>query len=463
MSAPVVWILLPIILGIILLMFLRWKIGVFLAGVFFSITLTLAALLVSIDEVVVAGTQLITISGDLSIAGLQFVITNVDRPMLVLLYGMTTFILGGAVVARVQHRFVPLGLITIALVVGAISVKPVIYGILFFQFAVLVCAIILSPPGTQNSKGILRFLVFQVIGSLFILLAAWLLSSGPEILEKPEDVYRAILFLSLGFIFLFSIFPLYAWVIMVSQDSHPFAAAFVFSMIFGGYTLFLISILNTYSWLFENSDMGAVIRFIGVLMVATGGGWAAFQRDLGRILGYAVVIEVGYALLSIGVANNTLHYSMLAPRFVSLTVWGLGLSILYSFSADFRFHTVQGMGRRFPFASGALILSNFSLAGLPLLAGFPHLMILWNQVATFSFSQSIWSFLGSIGLMVGGLRSFAVLIMGPEELPSGQKEDLAQRIYLVFGVLALFFLGLFPNWFISLFSSLVGGFSLLTP
>ena len=41
MSAPVVWILIPISLGIILLVFQRWKIGVFLVGMFFSITLTL--------------------------------------------------------------------------------------------------------------------------------------------------------------------------------------------------------------------------------------------------------------------------------------------------------------------------------------------------------------------------------------------------------------------------------------
>ena len=143
--------------------------------------------------------------------------------------------------------------------------------------------------------------MFQVIGSFFILLAAWLLTSGPDILEKPEEAYRIILVLGIGFIFLFSIFPLYSWVLMVSQDSHPYAGVFVFSMIFGGYTLFLISILNTYSWLFENTDIHATIRFIGVIMVATGGGWAAFQRDLGRLLGYAVVIEVGYALLSIGV------------------------------------------------------------------------------------------------------------------------------------------------------------------
>ena len=158
----------------------------------------------------------------------------------------------------------------------------------------------------------------------------------------------------------------------------------------------------------------------------------------------------------------TLHYAMLAPRIVSLTVWGLSLSILYNNADNLRFHTVVGMGRRFPFASSALILSHFSLSGLPLLAGFPNLITLWNQISTFGLSQAIWSFLGSIGLMVGGLRSFAVLIMGPEELPWDKNEDIAQRIYIVLG-LCLTFLGLFPNWFISLFSDLVGGFTLLNP
>ena len=65
-------------------------------------------MMVSIDEVVTAGTQSITLNGSLSFAGLQIVISNADRPLLVLLYGMTTFILGGALAARVQRRFIPL-------------------------------------------------------------------------------------------------------------------------------------------------------------------------------------------------------------------------------------------------------------------------------------------------------------------------------------------------------------------
>ena len=190
-------------------------------------------------------------------------------------------------------------------------------------------------------------------------------------------------------------------------------------------------------------------------MVVSGGAWAAFERHLGRLIGYAVVIEVGYALLSIGVQYSVLQYAMLVPRVISLSVWALGLSVLQMHSKDLDFRSVQGIGRQFPLASSAIFFANLSLAGMPLLAGFPVLLVLWNQLAAITPSMSLLSFLGSVGLLIGCLRSLAVLIMGPQNIPWNQREDLTQRIYLFIGIVCLFILGIFPQWFYPLFSGLV--------
>jgi NADH:ubiquinone oxidoreductase subunit 2 (subunit N) len=230
----------------------------------------------------------------------------------------------------------------------------------------------------------------------------------------------------------------------------------VFALIFGGITFFFVAVLDYYSWLIGDLILLNEIRFAGVLLIASGGFGAVFQRDLGRLLGYAVMIEVGYGLLAVTFQDSILFYGMLGPRIVALSVWALGLSILNSHVTDLAYSTVQGMARKFPFAGAAVLIANFSLAGLPLLASFPLLVTVWKELGSFSAASMIWSFLGSIGLFAAGLRSFAVLIMGPEDLPWDVPRKLSERLFLAFGILFLFFLGIFPSTFGQLYTTLVG-------
>jgi NADH:ubiquinone oxidoreductase subunit 2 (subunit N) len=114
------------------------------------------------------------------------------------------------------------------------------------------------------------------------------------------------------------------------------------------------------------------------------------------------------------------------------------------------------MGRRFPILGTGIVFSHFSLAGLPLLAGFPVYLTLWAQLSAQESFTAFWAVLGSVGLMVGGLRSLAVLVMGPEDLsesPEGQNYVFAQ-VLIVLGVGMLFLVGLFPQWFFPLLRSL---------
>jgi formate hydrogenlyase subunit 3/multisubunit Na+/H+ antiporter MnhD subunit len=124
---------------------------------------------------------------------------------------------------------------------------------------------------------------------------------------------------------------------------------------------------------------------------------------------------------------------------------------------------VQGIARQFPVASSAVLLAHFSLAGLPLLAGFPVLSSLWVQLAAISVPNVVWCFLGSVGLMVGGFRSLAVMVMGPEVLPVGEREGLIQWIFLMIGIFGLFLFGFFPQWIYPLFSDLVGSLGFFSP
>ena len=43
------------------------------------------------------------------------------------------------------------------------------------------------------------------------------------------------------------------------------------------------------------------------------------------------------------------------------------------------------------------------------------------------------------------------------------REDIFQKIFILFGILALLFLGIFPNWFYSWVTSLAGGLWVINP
>jgi succinate dehydrogenase/fumarate reductase cytochrome b subunit len=73
-----------------------------------------------------------------------------------------------------------------------------------------------------------------------------------------------------------------------------------------------------------------------------------------------------------------------------------------------------------------------------------------KQLVRISPPVALWCLLGSIGLLVGGLRSLAVLVMGTEEMPSAEKLNRLDQILIISGMVTLLIMGIFPNWFLGL-------------
>src|SRR5450756_389367 len=142
-------------------------------------------------------------------------------------------------------------------------------------------------------------------------------------------------------------------------------------------------------------------------MVVSGGILAAFQRHLGRIMGYAVIMETGFSILTISLGGTTglnIFFMLFVPRILSLVVWALSLTILKESSPTLILSDIKGMGRIWPFATTGLVLTNLGLAGMPLLAGFPPHQAIWEGLASTSLSVVIWVLIGNLGLAFSGIR-----------------------------------------------------------
>ena len=172
--------------------------------------------------------------------------------------------------------------------------------------------------------------------------------------------------------------------------------------------------------------------------------------------------QIGVSLLVVSLPGKVdLYFAMLIPWTIAFGVWALALTAVHSKYEDLHFRTVQGFARNMPIVGLSLILAQFSIAGFPVLAGFPTLLTLWNDLA----SQSVWaaglSLLGSLGLFGSALRTLAVAVMGNEQQVWKISESWIMIFFLGLATTGLLIIGLFPAWFYVLISQVPGVFQQL--
>lgn len=470
MNTTFIWVLLPGVLAAILLLFHRYE----------RLTVTLSTLIAGLlatfawwlpfNQRVSLGPVALEFVDTWSILGRQFVLGEADRPALVMLFLAAAFWCGGAYAAKTKSTFVPLALGIVTLLTAAIAVQPFLYAALLIELAVLVSIPLLIQPGIPVGSGVLRYLIFQTLGVPFILFSGWMLS-GVEASPGTQALgTRAALLIGLGFIFLLAVFPFHSWVPMLAQDTHPYTVAFIFLLLPSAITFFGLGFLDQFAWLRNSQEVHLILRSIGVVMVFVAGFWAAFQRHLGRILGYAVLFEIGLSILTIGLGEGeragiflSIFFASLLPRGLALGVWSLALTAIRSQNEDLYYRDVQGWARKMPIAVSGLVLAHFTWLGLPLTAGFPVRIALLENLAQASPAAAVWVILGSFGLLLGGLRTLVVLVMGEDQNTWQVTERRSQRLFLIFGMLAILVVGILPQWLLPFFANLPRAFEHLAP
>jgi NADH-quinone oxidoreductase subunit N len=449
MSAPILWIITPAALAALLLLILRDERATAIIGSVISALLALTAFLLPIDTAYSIGALTFKISPSLDILGRRLSLTTADQPLLALIYGAAFVWFAAAAVVDLARRLVPLGLAITAALVASLAVEPFLYAALLIEMAVLLAIPMLVTPRQAPGRGVLRFLIFQTLAMPFILFSGWLLAGIEANPGNSALILYAAILLGLGFAFLLAIFPFYTWFPLLVEETPPYIAGFILWTFPTAALLFLITFLERYTWMRTSPVLPSILAYTGILMVATGGVLAAFQRYLGRIMAYGMIIETGFSLLALSLnslAGVSLFFALFLPRLISLTGWAFTLTILQKKSSSLKFSDVKGLGRVYPFASIGVALANLSMVGLPILAGFPIRQALIEALGHQSVGLTIWIFLGSTGLAIAAARTLAVLSMAPDGTRWESKENTQQKVFFAIGWMLLLLLGLFPQW-----------------
>jgi formate hydrogenlyase subunit 3/multisubunit Na+/H+ antiporter MnhD subunit len=440
MNAPTIWIIFPILVGIPLLVINNQRFLSVFGGVI-ALLLAVTAQFVPLELAMNVGNISLKINSSLTILGRTLDIRPEEGSLLALIYGAVALWFFGAEASKSATRLVPIGFMITALMVASIAVEPFLYAALFIEMAILLAVPMLASIYRPPSKGVTRFLIYQTLAMPFILLAGWLLG-GVE--ASPGDlalVAQSASILGLGFAFLLAIFPLYNWIPLLSEEVNPYILGFLLWILPTITIIFCAGFLDRYSWLRSSPQLTVALRLAGLVMLVTGGLFAAFQRHLARIMAYGAIAETGFSILALSLdlrLGIPILFLLIPARALGLAVWSLSVTVIREHVETMRFGATRGILRALPFAGTGMIIAALSTGAFPLLAGFPARLALWESLARESIVSALWMAIGIVGLLTNYIRSLAVISWKP-------RESWTERIMLGVGVIGLFILGVFPQ------------------
>jgi formate hydrogenlyase subunit 3/multisubunit Na+/H+ antiporter MnhD subunit len=444
---------------------MRWRTLTAIVAAAASFILAVLAAWLPAQEQIVLWRWVLPLSDTFVLFGRQLELTAADRPTLIVLYLTVALWFCAVPLARPTRLFVPLGMAIAALFTAAIAVEPFLFAAVFIVIAVLLSIPIISPPGKTTGRGVLRYLTFQTLGMPFVLISGFLFAGFEVGPGDPVFVAIAIALLAIGFALLLGVFPFHTWIPMLAEESHPYPTVFIFLLLPTAVLLLGLGFLDSFVWIKEDPNTVLLLQLVGAVMVVTAGIWAAIEVNLSRLVGFAIILEIGFSLLAISLAigSHPVTYRMiffagLLPRGLSLGILALAMSSLVGKISSYNIENFRGMLRTYPAISTSIVVALFSLAGLPLLAGFPFKLGVIEGLSSQAPAISFWVILGAFGLVTGIIRFLISMVSEGVDSEEKSAEPRLLVFFLVAGIGLLFLIGILPNEFLQLITSFPGAF-----
>lgn len=475
LSGPVVLIGLPLAMSVVLQVLRRWTaIMAFLA----TITALFGGMLVLsiplLDRLLSLGAINIIVEEPFYILGRVVAVEPVDRVPLIFIFFTAAGLFVIAWRLLPHSNFFPTGLMMVAMLAGAIMVKQVVYTALLIEIAAVLAVFPLyEPVGKRcsggSSRGGARYIAYITLALPGLMITQLLLELFAIFPNDTGLLQGATVLLGLSFAILLGAVPFQAWLSTVATDGSPPVVTFLFTVNMGAAWFMLLAYLESYTWLGGQAIFSSLFTTVGLLMMVIGGSLAAAQRRLGRLIGYATLVDNGAMFMALGtrqVAGIALTVMMLMARPLALGLMTMGLDGLKRLSGgddstannDAGLISLEGAGWRAPWRAVAFVVGGIAMAGFPLSLNFAARWGLYRVISETSLFQTVLALMGCAGVMMGVIgvtrTLFAPLpkatapertVMQPNTIGSGNREDLVVLIQIMILIGATLALGIFPG------------------
>ncbi len=248
----------------------------------------------------------------------------------------------------------------------------------FETLSILSFILVARMQNASQAEGAVKLFIAGAVatGLIMLGLALFTLSGHPlnAPLNAPLGVLESIgLWVMLaGLFYKLTIVPMHGW----AADSYALVRPAHAAILSGiAKTVVVVALFRLFdAWLIVSPLSINILLALAIATMTLGNFMALFQQRLGRILAYSSIAHAGYMLLAIAAVKSAyapagLLYLAVAYLFMQTALFLL-LDRLGNGLSDLDLNDIKGLASRDRFAAFYLSVQLFSLAGIPLLAGF---------------------------------------------------------------------------------------------
>jgi NADH-quinone oxidoreductase subunit N len=279
---------------------------------------------------------------------------------------------------------------------------------------------------------------------------AWLMQT--QVTTRPVFLYVGVTFLLIGLLFKISAAPFHFWTPDVYEGAPTIFTTFMSTIVkTAGFAAIYRILEVSYSPLYN--FWWVMIVVMAVLSLLISNITAVAQSSFKRLLAFSSISHAGYMLMAIvGLSNKTdasIVFYSLAYSLATISAFGVLMIVskekLVDGRPDENISVLNGLSKKNPFLGFVLAVSMFSLAGIPLTAGF------WGKFYVFADAASrghIWLLVVAILMSAVGIYYYFKPIMAAY-MKEGDGENIKlssfYKIILGFTTAGSVLLGLLPN------------------
>lgn len=349
---------------------------------------------------------------------------------------------------------------------GLLGVFTAADGILFYvfwEFTLIPIFLIILWFGSGTNKGLLKFFVYTLFGSLGMLLSFIALGAQAESFDYADLIAvqldsQLAFWVAMGFLIAFAIkiplFPFHTW----QPDTYsgaPMAGTMLLSALMLKMALFgMIKWMIPLTW--EGLDeYGYLIIILAVIGILYGGIIAIKQNDIKKIFAFSSISHLGLIVAGIvlftrdALVGSTIQ--LINHSLLSIAVFMVA-EILESRLKTRNIREMGGIAKLAPKFGFWFAVIAFTAVSIPFTAGFIGEFIILKEITGFNFYVGIVSATTLVFGAVYMLRSYQVSMFGSPTLTAF--EDLKWNEWLTFALLvgAMVVFGFYPE----LITNLVG-------